>query len=316
MTVSVSATQAEEDETMGGAAPAQGVTPHATGDPRAWAAESQPTAGGDAAGARPSLELTTQFAGEEYLRQPIQGEWRLRLNKDASEAGGSFLRAPRIVFSQNRGVRGMAADPDRAAAMAARRAGSRLRRYVVANRLNRLGTLTYAEACFDERQVRRDVGDFFRKVKSEINKPFPYLWVPEWHGKGHGLHMHFVVGRYVKRATIDNAWGRGFVHIKLLGQVPIGHGSLGESRRAAGYIGKYLRKGFEGERAFNLRRFDVARGFAPKSEVIIGRSAHEVATEASRRMGGAPTFVWRSIDQEGWIGPNAMWMTWDQAGAP
>lgn len=269
------------------------------------------------AAGRSLLELTTQFAGEEHLVQPLQGAWRLRLYRDASEAGGAFIRAPRDgAVIQSRGTRGEAADPERASAMAARRAGSRLRRYVVANRLNRLGTLTYAEACFDERQVRKDVGDFFRKVKSEIDGPFPYLWVPEWHEKGHGLHLHFVVGRYVKRSIIDEAWGRGFVHIKLLGQVPMGQGSLGESRRAAGYIGKYLRKGFAGGREFNLRRFDVARGFNPKSEIILGRSAEAVAIEASYRMGAAPSYVWRSLDQEGWIGPNAVWMTWDRPGAP
>jgi hypothetical protein len=285
-------------------------------DPRNRAAEPEATAEGSAEGARPLLELTTQFEGDEHLLQPIQGEWRLRLYRDASEAGGAFIRAPRDGAIRNRGTRGDAVDPERAAAVAARRAGSRLRRYVVANRLNRLGTLTYVEACFDERQVRKDVGDFFRKVKSEIDRPFAYLWVPEWHDKGHGLHLHFVVGRYVKRSIIDEAWGRGFVHIKLLGQVPIGQGSLGESRRAAGYIGKYLRKGFAGEREFNLRRFDVARGFTPRSEVILGCSAEEVAIEASNRMGAAPTYVWRSLDQEGWIGPNAMWMTWDRPGAP
>jgi len=264
-----------------------------------------------AEGGRALVQLTTQFDEADQIFRPIEGEWRLRLFRDASEAGGSFRQAPRSSSNAYRGVRGEAADPARSAAMAARRAGSRLRRYVVANRLNRLGTLTYADACEDERQVRKDVGEFFRKLKAEIDKPFAYLWVPEWHPKGHGLHLHFVVGRFVPRSKIVDAWGRGFVHIKLLGGVPIGQGSLGESRRAAGYLGKYLRKGFEVDREFNLRRFDAARGFSPKSELIVGRSAEEVAAEASSRMGGEPSYQWRSRDQDGWIGPNAMWMTWN-----
>ena len=263
-----------------------------------------------AEGGRPLLEITTHFVSEQRLTRSIEGEWRLNLYKAASEAGGAFIQAQRSQ-SQYRGIRGEAADPERAAAMSARRAGTRLRRYVVANRLNRLGTLTYAQSCTDERQVRKDVGIFFRRLKSHVGVPFPYVWVPEWH-RDHGLHLHFAVGRYVPRASIENAWGRGFVHIKLLGRVPIGQGTLGEARGAAKYLGKYMRKGFELEHEFNLRRFDAARGFAPKAEVILGRSAEEVLIEASDRMGARPNYVWRSIDQEGWIGPNAVWLSWDR----
>jgi hypothetical protein len=258
------------------------------------------------------LEITTHFVGEEHLRRPIQGEWRLRLYEDASEAGGSFRKAPRLREKPYRGVRGGAQDPARSASMAARRASTKLRRYVVSNRLNRLGTLTYTEACTDERQVRRDVGEFFRKLKTGYEKPFPYLWVPEWHKDGYKLHLHFVVGKYIPRSSIVDAWGRGFVHIKLLGHVPIGQGSLGESRHAASYLAKYLRKGLDADREFNLRRFDAARGFAPKSELIVGRSGDEVMCEASKRMGAQPSFVWRSREQDGWIGPSALWMSWDR----
>ncbi len=37
---------------------------------------------------------------------------------------------------------------------------------------------------------------------------FPYLWVPEWHPGGHGLHLHFAVGRYVRQSLIRDVWGR------------------------------------------------------------------------------------------------------------
>ncbi len=164
----------------------------------------------------------------------------------------------------------------------------------------------------DERRARKDIGDFFRKLNSQVGKPFPYLWVPEWHPKGHGLHLHFAVGQYIRRTAIDDAWGKGFVHIKLLGQVPIGKGSLAESRHAANYLGKYLGKAFEDNREFNLRRFDSARGFAPESEVIVGASLDVVLADASSRMGTMPSYVWRSINQDGWIGPNAVWMSWDR----
>jgi hypothetical protein len=263
-----------------------------------------------AEGGRPLLELTTQFENENTLVRPIEGQWRLNLYRSASEAGGSFRPAPRRNQRANRGIRGEATDPERSLEMAARRAGSRLRRYVVSNRLNRLGTLTYKESCEDQRQVRKDIGEFFRKLNSDMGRPFPYLWVPEWH-KQHGLHVHFVVGRYIPRAKIEDSWGRGFVHIKLLGNVPIGQGLLGESRLAAVYLTKYVSKGLDADREFNLRRFDAARGYTPKPEVITGTSLEEVVEESCRRMNGRPSYEWRSRDQEGWIGPNAVWMSWD-----
>lgn len=43
----------------------------------------------------------------------------------------------------------------------------------------------------------------------------PYLWVSEWHPGGHGLHVHFAFGRFVRLGSMR--FGRGFVHIKLLG---------------------------------------------------------------------------------------------------
>src|SRR5450756_1595543 len=52
-----------------------------------------------------------------------------------------------------------------------------------ANRLNRLGTLTYAGAgCHDPRQARADAGEFFRELREQLDgESLPYLWVPEWH---------------------------------------------------------------------------------------------------------------------------------------
>lgn len=131
-------------------------------------------------------------------------------------------------------------DSKRSAEEAGRRARVRLRRYCAANRLNRLGTLTYAgDGCHDPVEVRADLGDFVRNLQEGLGgSSFPYFWVPEWHKSGHGLHEHFAVGRYVPRRAIDAAWGRGFVHIKLLSGMPAGATSLAEARRAAGYLSK------------------------------------------------------------------------------
>ncbi len=76
----------------------------------------------------------------------------------------------------------------------------------------------------------------------------------EWHPGGHGLHLHFAVGRYVRHSVIGEAWGSGIVHIKLLGDLPVGSGSLEEARLAARYLGKYAGKALDGDRPAGLHR--------------------------------------------------------------
>jgi hypothetical protein len=61
----------------------------------------------------------------------------------------------------------------------------------------------YDEALASPRQLRRDVGGFFRRVRGELGGD-AYLWVPEWHPGGHGLHVHFAVGRLARvRSKVD-----------------------------------------------------------------------------------------------------------------
>src|SRR4051794_36463030 len=167
--------------------------------------------------------------------------WVLSLCPAAAEAGGCFVAARRAVRSG-----GGVPNPERARAEAARRARGRLRRYCAANGLNRLGTLTYRGAgCHDPAQVRADLGVFFGSLREAIGgHVFPYVWVPEWHPGGHGLHAHFAVGMFIKQAVIRDAWGHGIVSIKLLSDLPVGSGRLEESRKAAGYLSKYVAKSF------------------------------------------------------------------------
>ena len=61
------------------------------------------------------------------------------------------------------------------------------------------------------------MGRFWRRLRASLGRDLPYAWVPEWHPKGHGLHVHFGVGEFVARRLTEAAWGHGFVHIKLLG---------------------------------------------------------------------------------------------------
>lgn len=237
--------------------------------------------------------------------------WFLSLYPAAAEAGGTFVGSlPR------RGEyvpRGQAANPDRARVEAARRARGRLRRYCAANRLNRLGTLTYRPpGCHDPRAARAHIGLFFRALREALGgESLAYVWVPEWHKSEHGLHLHFAVGRFVPRGLIERAWDRGFVHIKLLGDLPVGSGPVEEGRRAAGYLGKYVSKTFDDpRRPPGLHRFDVAQGFTPAKIRLWGRTAAEVTAAACEVMGSRPVRRWSSAEVEDWHAAPAVWMQW------
>lgn len=249
-------------------------------------------------------------SAEVGLAFPLeQARWTLSLCASAGEAGGTFIPTYR---SGNRGVRGAAANPERAREESARRARTSVRQYCAANRLNRLGTLTYrGEGCHDPREVRADLGVFWRSLRSELGgKAFPYLWVPEWHPSGHGLHAHFAVGKYVKHSLIERAWGHGFVHVTRLTDLRVGSTPLHEGRRAARYLSKYLSKTFESD-LLGLHRFDVAQGFKPHIERLQGVTAAEALAQAVEIMRAEPAQRWSSDEKDVWLASPAVWFAWD-----
>jgi hypothetical protein len=188
-----------------------------------------------------------------------------------------------------------------------------VRRYCASNRLNRLGTLTYAgSGCHDPKALRSDLGEFFKGLRASLDgEPLPYLWVPEWHKTDHGLHAHFACGRYIKRSLIEGAWGRGFVHIKLLGDLPSGATAVEEARRASGYLAKYIDKDFGHIRSMGLHRYDRAQGFEPKKVRIEGHSFEDAYHQVCAAMGGElPQTVTSSVNWPGWSGPYAVALSW------
>lgn len=241
---------------------------------------------------------------------PLGANWSLSLYPAAAEGGGCFVSAHRRE-PPRRG--GPAADPQRARLETAGRARGRLRRYSAANGLNRLGTLTYGPPrCTDPQELRGHVGEFFRGLRDALGgRPLPYVWVPELHKDGVHLHVHFAVGRYVPRHVITTVWGRGFVHIKHIGDLPVGSGTVAEARKAAGYLSKYVTKSFDdGQRVPFLHRYDFAQGFQPEKLRLTGVSAEHVLAQASEVMGSAPSQSWSSADVEDWQGPPAIWLQW------
>jgi hypothetical protein len=227
------------------------------------------------------------------------------------EAGGYF----RSSYQPDRSARWDGEDPrdadgERSKREAARRARGKVRRYCATHRLNRLGTLTYrGEGCHDPRQIRSDLGRFFVRLRRELGgESFPYLWVPEWHPGGHGLHAHFAVGQFIKRRNIVTAWPHGFIHIKLLGDLPVGSGTVAEARRAARYLGKYVSK--TPAAGSGLHRYEVAQGYEPQAVKVWGTTAAEAIERASELFGCPPDYVWSSDDSSDWMGPSAGWASW------
>jgi hypothetical protein len=242
------------------------------------------------------------------MRLRAEPLWALSLYPEAGEGGGC-LSVRRMVLAS-----GGPPDSARAAEEAARRARAKIRRYAAANRLNRLGTLTYrGEGCHDALALRAHLGGFFRELRVGLGEGrFAYLWVPQWHPGGHGLHAHFAVGRFVPRRLIERAWAYGFVHIKLLDGLPVGSGELAEARLAARYLARYVGRDVESERRLaGLHRYEVAQGFQPAKVECYGGSAEDVIERASGYMGSAPERVWLSSSVEGWRGPPACWAQWN-----
>ena len=139
------------------------------------------------------------------------------------------------------------------------------------------------------------------------------MWVPEWH-KSHGLHAHFVVGRYIKRGLIEAVWhrvpGHGFVYGKLIGDLGVGAGRVQEARVAARYIAKYMNKDFDEKRVMGLHRYDVAQKFGPRVVPVHGPQLSEAIAKAAEMMGGHPV-VSHSHQWPDWTGPSAVALTWD-----
>lgn len=264
-------------------------------------------------------------SGSSVFRAPLlrfRAHWTLTLFPDAREASGVWGK----LGEGGPVERSDEPDQARAKAEADRRAKVKIRRFCAANQLNRLGTLTYAgEGLHDPDVLRADVAEFFKRLRAGITvkhlplahgvrtgDAFPYLWVPQWHPGGHGLHVHFAVARYIPRGVIEDAWPHGFINIKQLNNLSSGSGPLEEARLAARYLARYVGSQLDDERRrMGLHRYEVAQGFQPVEVKLHGRTADEVIEQASKRLGANPSRVWRSDEAKGgWHGPPAVWIQW------
>ncbi len=82
-----------------------------------------------------------------------------------------------------------------------------------------------------------------------------------------------------------------------------------EARRVAGYLSKYVTKTFDCN-VRGLHRYEVAQGFQPAVTRLQGRTAAEVLSRASERMGGRPDIAWSLAEVLDCQGPPAVWFAW------
>jgi hypothetical protein len=246
------------------------------------------------------------------------GRWVGRLYPTAGE-GHAIFRTAREARPVGDGRVGGGASGDGLSAhgvsadeVAVRRARGRIRRYCAANLLNRLGTLTYeGEGCHDPRVLRHDLRIFFRELRGELGGgAFPYVWVPELHASGHGLHVHYAVARFILVGVIRRSWDHGFVHIKLLGDLSYAASRRDEARHAARYLSKYVSKSMDAGWP-GLHRYDVGEGFPPPVEGFSGPSCDAVLGCLGERMGREPDYRKGSEEWAGYRGPAAVFVSWD-----
>ena len=149
----------------------------------------------------------------------------------------------------------------------ARRAAQAVRRYIRANGLRYMWTLTYAVAAEDRAEVRAELERFYARLQAKYGR-MPVVAVVERGRRGtRRLHVHLAVDRWLPHETLTEIWGHGFVWVGDPGKLP---GEVG-TRKLAGYLSKYIVKQFQSEtqvagdeRPSGRHRYSVTRGWAPE----------------------------------------------------
>ena len=251
---------------------------------------------------RSSLEYGTK------LVEPREAGWSFTLYPEAAEGGGSFRSAARDSPGATRRPTPTGTPRD-----AARRARAKVRRYCAANRLNRLGTLTYAgDGCHDPVALRADMAGVLPSAARRRRRALP---VPV--GPGVASRRPWAA-RPLRRRPIDRASGA----IER-------HGVAASSTSSCSATCRSARE--------PSARPDSPRGTSPSTSArtsatadsppgCIGtRSRRASSRERSRSMAHrrrgpragprrswatAPERVWRSRDEAEWAGPPALWASW------
>jgi hypothetical protein len=231
-------------------------------------------------------------------------------------------------------------------ARAARRAKSRLRRYVVANGLTRMFTLTFrpsmqwevvsdwwsgggspdsAEAVHESDSTGAcklcgrphgplGVGLAMRRAATWIRRLRRYLGLSEAFPyvlvpefhKDGHLHLHVLVRLFIDAELLELSWGYGFVDAGSAKKFT-GSGAREAARKAARYANKYVSKGFA-EGVPGRHRYEVGQGFQPSLVKRSGYRTLEAAVSFVEDHGQEVSFAVHSDGLEDYDGPPFLWV--------
>jgi hypothetical protein len=148
-----------------------------------------------------------------------------------------------------------------------RRAKGGCRRFARANKLRIMFTGTCRDEC-------RDYGEFYRRwriFERKLKRRYPWLVglaVPEPQPGGHAWHWHLAVPHFLDIDVVQAFWCWGNVNVKGPPGLP---GGAWNARKLAGYLAKYVAKGFEEElpagftaRPKGRRRYWTTHGHKPE----------------------------------------------------
>ena len=173
------------------------------------------------------------------------------------------------------------------------RARRNVRRYTLANRLNRLVTLTFREAERSSKRARRRLKHCLAECRRMLGAAFPYIAVQEQHPGGHGIHLHLLTTSWVADRLV-RAWPYGMIvqskHLR----------SKAAMRRGANYVAEM----FDGSRG-GAHRYEVGQGFAPFCLKVSSPFKSEVWARLCELMAGNPSLVWSFVSM-GW----SVWLAW------
>lgn len=204
-------------------------------------------------------------------------------------------------------------DPERSAREASRRARAEMRRYCVANRIDKLWTLTYGgEAPTDWSQVWEHIEAFRKRLWAHLGRRIPMVVVIEEGSKNGRLHVHPAVSEYIDQADMAKLWGHGFVFVRKIKANPSPRRTTPSrsdlARIVAGYLSGYLiangkKAHAQDGRAGHGKRFSTTRGFSPSCDRIRVETMAEAHMIVFREMGTDFSYQWASSDLEDWDGP-------------
>ena len=151
----------------------------------------------------------------------------------------------------------------------AARARTHVRRVVNANpQLNKFLTLTYAENMTDIDRARKELDNFFKRLKRQFPR-FAYVCVIEFQKRG-AVHFHLLCNLpFVDVKALAEVWGHGFIKLNRIDNVD----------NVGAYVTKYMTKENMDERLIGYRSYSMSRGLNQPQEVTNEEQPQEVTNE-------------------------------------